>query len=236
MDKINLCIDIGNTSTKAALFSENKEVDFIKPFSANHLVELRKQYELNILVSKTGANSELESMLEESHFLTHHTPIPIQLDYATPHTLGRDRIATAVGAYYMNREAAWLIIDLGTCLTIDILADGVFRGGLISPGVQMRFQAMHEFTAGLPLVKGDYTTSFPGKTTEESMQVGVSTSIGYEIDGYIREVNKQFDRVNIVDCSSRNIDFAFEVKNEIFARPKLVLEGLNQIIEYNAKK
>jgi len=180
MDKINLCIDIGNTSTKAAVYRNGVEIDYKKPFTAKHLKELRQKNEVNILVSKTGSNPDLEKLLVESDYLSHQTPLPITLDYKTPHTLGRDRIATAVGTYSMNSSCAWLIIDLGTCLTIDLLYDGTFHGGLISPGVPMRLKAMNAFTAGLPLVDYNYDIQFPGKTTKESLQVGVCQSIFYE--------------------------------------------------------
>jgi type III pantothenate kinase len=119
---------------------------------------------------------------------------------------------------------------------MDLVVDGVFQGGLISPGVGMRLKAMNHFTAGLPLVDMDYSQNFPGKSTEESLQVGVCQSINHEINGYVRQLNSQFSDLKIVDCSSINIFFDKEVKNEIFARPKLVVEGLNHIIEYNVKK
>lgn len=233
---MNLCIDIGNTSTKASLFKDGKEVKYIKPFTVNHLAEISKEFDFRVLVSRSGTDEALESVLEESDFLSHKTSIPIDLDYKTPETLGRDRIATGVGAYMMDKNATWLIIDLGTCLTMDLLENGIFRGGLISPGVDMRLRAMNHFTAGLPHVEMDYEQKFPGKSTEESLQVGVCQSIGYEINGYIRQLNAKFDNLKIVDCSSRNIFFEKEVKNEIFARPKLVVEGLNHILEYNVKK
>ncbi|PCJ65672.1 MAG: hypothetical protein COA58_09715 [Bacteroidetes bacterium] len=236
MDKINLCIDIGNTSTKAAVYQNGIEVEYIKPFAVSDLLRLQKEKEIEILVSKTGSNPDLELLLESSHFLSHETNLPISIDYKTPSTLGRDRIATAVGAYNLDDKVAWLVIDLGTCLTIDLVYNGAFHGGLISPGVDMRLKAMNAYTSGLPLVDYNYEIKFPGKTTEESMQVGVCQSVIHEINGYIHQMNQRFSDFKIVDCSSMKLHFDKEVKNEIFARPKLVVEGLNNIIQYNAKK
>jgi len=235
MAKMNLCIDIGNTSTKAALYQDGKLVEYHKPFGVHQLEEYRKK-KATVLVSASGKNAVLEKHLAKDEYLTHNTKLPIKLEYETPHTLGRDRIATAVGAYALDPNATWLIIDLGTCLTLDLLHNGTFKGGLISPGVQMRFQAMNSFTAGLPLVEQDYKIPFPGKSTEQSLQVGVCQSIGYEIEGYIRQMNELYKDIKIVDCSSIKLHFGKEVKNEIFARPKLVVEGLNYILENNAKK
>ena len=235
MDKMNLCIDIGNTSTKAAAYRDGELVAYHKPFGVDQLKEYRQQG-VRVVVSASGKNPELEAFLVEEEYLWHTTPLPIAIDYDTPHTLGSDRIAAAVGAFAIDSEATWMIIDLGTCLTLDLLHKETFLGGIISPGVEMRFKAMSEYTSGLPLAEPNYEIIFPGKTTEQSLQVGVCQSIGYEMEGYIRQINEVYNDVKIVHCSSVHLDFGKEVKNEIFARPNLVVEGLNYILEYNAKK
>ena len=241
MDKMNLCIDIGNTSTKAALYQHGQEIRYLKPFALDTYKELENEFNrLHVLVCKTGENVGLEAYITEtkgeSAFLNPETKLPISLNYKTPHTLGRDRIATAVAAHYLDKEATWLVIDLGTCLTLDLVYKGCFEGGLISPGVNMRLKAMNQFAAGLPLVEYDYNVTFPGKNTSESLQVGVCRGIEYEINGHIGQLNARYEHLRVVDCSSIQLHFVKEVKNKIFARPKLVLEGLNHIIEYNAKK
>jgi type III pantothenate kinase len=235
MASLNLCIDIGNTTTKAALYKAGIELKYYPLFTVKDFEEIIKNQEVRILVSKTGSNALLEEKLSEENYLSHKTALPIELNYDTPETLGADRIATAVGAFAMSKEAAWLVIDLGTCLTIDLVANGSFEGGVISPGAAMRFKAMHEFTAALPQVKFNNKVSFPGKTTEESMQVGVYQSIVNEIKGYVGQLEQQFKALKIVDCSRFKIDFDKEVKKEIFARPKLVLEGLNFLLEQNVQ-
>lgn len=235
MDKVNLCIDIGNTNTKAALYKNGVEIKHHWKLSVEKLREYIKEFEPTILVSKSGSNEDVEAMLEKEQYLTHETPLPITLDYKTPETLGPDRIATAVGAFSMDADSNWVIIDLGTCLTLDLLQNGVYQGGLISPGIAMRFRAMDEFTAALPLANYDKEVQFPGKSTQESLQVGVGRGIVNEINGFVGQLNTRLGSLKIVDCSSIPIDFDKEVKNEIFARPKLVLEGLNSIIEHNNK-
>lgn len=236
MESLNLCIDIGNTVTKAAVFSNNQLLEYFEPFTVDKLEILRRKYHLTILTTRSGSNHELEKELKAEEYISHLIDLPIEIEYDTPATLGRDRISAAVGAYMMDPKASWLVIDLGTCLTMDLLANGIFQGGLISPGVQMRLLAMNHYTADLPIVDMNYEVSFPGKTTEESLQVGVCQSIQYEILGYIRQLNNKIKDLKIVDCSSHNIGFDKEVKNEIFARPKLVLEGLHHILTYNAQE
>ncbi len=227
---MNLCIDIGNTSTKAALYEGEREIEYYNPFTSDHFKQIVADFRPKVLVSKTGTDSEIEELLEPRHYLSDSTDMPIELNYDTPETLGPDRIATAVGAYSISKDSDWLIVDLGTCLTIDWLSKSTFNGGIISPGLDMRFRAMNEFTSALPLIKFNNKVTFPGKSTEQSMQVGVYQSVVHEILGYVRQLNTQIGELKIVDCSRHKIDFAKELKNEIFARPKLVLEGLNYLL------
>jgi len=233
MDKISLCIDIGNTTTKAGVFKQGEMIDYIKPFTHKHFEELFHEG-VAILVSKTGENPKLEELLSDEHYLSYQTPIPIKLNYNTPETLGDDRIAAAVGAHFFIPDSTCLIIDIGTCLTIDLLHQSEFLGGVISPGMDIRFKAMNQFTTGLPLVAIDDTKKFPGKSTVESIQVGVSQSIRNEILGYIQEQNELYNSLKIIFCGENIFHFDKVIKNEIFARPKLVLEGLNQIIQHHA--
>lgn len=233
MGKINLCIDIGNTSTKAGVFIDGQMTEYIKPFTHQHFSDIFDE-NVQVLVSKTGLNPELERLLSNEHYLSHESPIPLELIYDTPETLGPDRIAAAVGAYYMDANSSWLIIDIGTCITLDLLNKNRFLGGMISAGSAIRLRAIREYTAGLPLVKMDESKKFPGKSTEESIQVGVSQSIRHEIMGYINQQNQSYDSLKIVFCNENSLHFDKVVKNEIFARPNLVLEGLNYIIQNHA--
>lgn len=236
MDNLRLCIDIGNTVTKAGLFQEGIMRDFYSNFSIEDLRSIRETHgNVPIMVARSGKNDALESELDPGQFLTADTPMPMHLEYDTPETLGPDRIAAALGAYAIDSNATWVIVDLGTCLTLDLLHDGRFEGGMISPGIEMRFKAMHQFTSALPRVEFNNKVTFPGKSTTESMQVGVFQSIQYEIQGYVRQLRASFDKVNIVDCSRYSVDFDIAIKNEIFARPNLVLEGLNYLLEQNGK-
>ena len=229
---MNLCIDIGNTTTKAAIFKDDVLIEFFKPFTADDFKKIKPE-NFRILVSKTGRNTELEKLLTEEVYLTDKTSLPIELEYITTETLGSDRISAAVGAFALNAKSTWLIIDMGTCLTMDLLRYDRFLGGMISPGISMRYKAMHEYTAGLPLVEHDDNVSFPGKSTEQAIQIGVSLSIKYEIMGYIGDLMKTNPDLKIIFCDNQWIDFDKETKNEIFAHPNLVLEGLNYIIQHH---
>ena len=102
------------------------------------------------------------------HLLSYRSRLPITIDYDTPETLGMDRVAAAVGARVLSSSKdPLLVVDAGSCITIDLLdQNDVYRGGAIAPGLRMRFRALHEFTAALPLVDSDEQyTSLAGRNT-----------------------------------------------------------------------
>ena len=237
MDYLNLCIDIGNTSSKAALYNNGKEVKYYSDFNALQLNDAILNYSCKVLVSKSGFNKELEGELQNLDYynlLSYKLPLPIKLEYETPETLGADRIASSVAANALYPNTNLVILDLGTCLTLDFIdASGVFKGGLIAPGIQMRLDSMHEFTAALPKVNINTTVKFPGKSTDESMQVGSYQSVMYEIKGYLNWLTEQYLDLIIVDCSRERLHFDKEDNYKIFAHPNLVLLGLDIILNYN---
>lgn len=156
---MNLLIDLGNTRAKAALCDGGRfvAVETAERPDAAWLGALLARYPVRraILSSTRGAADELWRLLAErvpgAVRFTPETPVPIAVDYATPRTLGRDRVAAAIGAVTLYGGRDLLIVDFGTALTIDFVsADGTFRGGTISPGVESRFRALHDYTASLP--------------------------------------------------------------------------------------
>lgn len=234
---MNLCVDIGNTNSKAGLFQGQELLRYFEHFSEESLLEIEDSVK-RVMVSRSGSDPIVEQALSARgwlNLLNYQTSMPIELNYKTPDTLGSDRIAAAVGARSIYPDQTVLIIDLGTCLTIDLLSSkGQFQGGLIAPGLEMRLKAMHEFTASLPLVDLDMNITFPGKSTAESMQVGVVQSVIYEIQGYVSAMSEQFESLIVVDCSGNPLDFEKAGNFKIFAHPKLVLQGLNVLANYNA--
>ena len=85
--------------------------------------------------------------------LTHAVNTPFKNRYASPETLGMDRLALATAAFYHNKEGNTLVIDAGTCITYDLVtAQEGYLGGAISPGVSMRYKALNAQTSKLPLL------------------------------------------------------------------------------------
>ena len=227
-----LCADIGNTRTKAALFKGQDLLDFSENLKVEQLRVWLEQ-KPRCLVSKTGSNSEIEQFFTNAQYLNHKTQMPISLDYNTPESLGPDRIAAAIGAYSMGADCDWLILSMGTCITLDLLENGVFKGGLISPGIRTRYKAMHEFTDALPEAQPNPDVKFPGKSTIESLQVGVNESVVNEISGFVNRISSDNPKIKLIQHGGDILNFGNALKIEIFARPKLVLEGLNYLLHHH---
>ena len=238
-----MVIDIGNTRMKVALFVKN-ELDGVLTFSNRahkqvaELIE-NAQAQRGIISNVTNLPQPVSEVFQENLKIlefNHTTRLPIEIDYSTPTSLGTDRIANAVGAYKAYPKTNVLIIDFGTCIKFDVItAKGVFKGGAISPGVQMRFKAMHQMTGMLPLIKewSENDEHWPGKNTKGSMVSGVIEGIHAEILRYIDLGNEHYNKLTVIATGG---DFSFfdkAFKNIIFANPYLTLHGLHEILLYN---
>ena len=242
---INLVIDIGNSRTKLALFNQH-DLMFsvpIEQLTVSHLKMLKDEHpQLNqaILSSVKPVDDEILQFLSESFDLfielDHQTKLPIKNLYETPETLGKDRIAAAVGANEFFPDQNLLIIDAGTAITYDLVSEkNEFIGGNISPGLQMRFKALNQFTGKLPLVS--YSDEFQdiGRNTTEAIRAGVQNGILYEIAQTIELFNKNYQNLQIVMTGGDSIFFDKKLNYTIFVHFNITLIGLNRILEHNAK-
>jgi type III pantothenate kinase len=194
----------------------------------------------SILCSVVNHEEGIEALLaERSHFfkLDSKTPLPIINAYHSPESLGADRIAAVTGAHTDKPENGNLVIVMGTCITYNFIAkNGAFRGGAISPGFQMRLDAMHHFTDGLPQVPREGDTLLLGYDTATCMRSGAVFGIASEIDGMIAAFNKEYGTdFNAVLTGGDAPFFARHIKSGIFADPQLILKGLYQILKHNAR-
>lgn len=236
---MNLCIDIGNTKTKLGLFDKNelKEV-FV---SGKSIEEITRTHKIqNAIVSITGANDELIATLQQKGvaviLLSHLLRLPIQILYSTPETLGADRIAGTVAANSFFPNTHVLKIDFGTCITFDFVNNrNQYLGGAISPGMMMRFKALNNYTSKLPLVDPARFNNYylTGTDTSTSILSGVVNGIKNEVQGIIKEYNQRYGTLKVVTTGGDAAMFATVMESEIFARPYLVLEGLNIILNHN---
>jgi type III pantothenate kinase len=242
----NLIIDIGNTRTKIALFNEhdlmfNVSMDRLTPRQVMMLKEEHEQLNSAILSSVKPADEELLEVLnrqfDQFMELDHSTALPIENLYATPETLGKDRLAAAVGANELFPDTNLLVIDAGTAITYDLVsAKNQFIGGNISPGLEMRFKALNHFTGKLPLVSPRDNFNAIGKNTEEAIRAGVQNGIIFEMEQTIEFFNRNYQNLQIIMTGGDSNFFDKKLNYTIFVHFNLTLIGLNRILEYNAKK
>lgn len=236
----NLIIDIGNTRTKAAVFEGDKLVLERSFQETSELKEFSKNIEFDHCIVSSVTAVDLESILDfEFHLLNKNTDLPIDNCYATPETLGVDRKAAAVGGRVILEKGPVLVIDLGSCITYEVLNEkNQYLGGAISPGLNMRFKAMHTQTARLPLVslEGVESLKWIGDSTESGLRAGVYFGVQFEMEGFIQAYSSQHQDLKVIICGGDSKFFESLTKDHIFVIPNLVLFGLNRILTYNVNK
>jgi type III pantothenate kinase len=242
---MNLVIDIGNTRTKFSVFNRGEVLITVpvEEFSPANIEMLKQEYEdLNkvILSSVKDYPDKLRNSLQQNFDivieLNADTPLPVQNCYRTPETLGKDRIAAVVGAYDLYPGTNVLVIDAGTAITYDLLtAEGKYLGGNISPGLEMRFKALNQFTGKLPRIeKADYNKLF-GTTTEQAIRAGVQNGTVYEVDTTISTFKEFYKNLKVIITGGDAEFFDNKLKNSFFVHFNLISLGLNRILEHNGE-
>lgn len=166
--------------------------------------------------------------------LDHKTKLPFKNLYKTPKTLGKDRLAAIAGAQKLFPKKACLVFDIGTCMTADLInSKSEYLGGNISPGTHLRLKSMNDYTSALPLVKDKINKDFIGKTTKLALQNGGIYGLIFEIEGFICRAEREFGPINVILTGGDAFRFGELLECKKFVEPKLVLIGLNTIIEYN---
>ncbi len=240
-----LCIDWGNTLVKAGVADATGNFIAQESFRADEaqerllaLIQSQKP-RASILCSVVNHDEQIEAMLSEhTHFvkLGPRTPLPIMNAYFSSDTLGMDRLAAVAGAHAEHPDKNNLVVAMGTCITYNfILKNGAFRGGAISPGYQMRLDAMHHFTDGLPEVPREGATLLLGYDTATCMRSGVVFGIAAEIDGMVADFMNEYGEFHAVLTGGDAPFFARHIKSGIFADPQIILKGLYQILKHNVR-
>lgn len=231
---MNLAIDIGNTAMKWATFEGHSLIDS-GVWSAES--EPWKDVD-NAVVCASGDLSKYQQLFASFHFpLTYfnaNSPLPIRLDYKTPETLGPDRIAAACGAWAVHPGKDCLVIDAGTCITVDFLDhEGIYHGGAIMPGLGMNLRALHTFTAKLPLITLDGVTKVPvlGRSTEESILAGTLGATMLALAGYVALYRQKCPELQVLLTGGDADRLTAAGASGWELQPHLTLIGLNATAE-----
>ena len=240
MNKI-LTIDIGNTKAKYAVFNDKNivETDVFNPLSDDlkHLLQRHPNINKGIISSVGGMVQDYLRQLEniEVIVLNSETRLPFALTYKEKSKIGADRLALVAAAYAEKPHQNSLVIDIGTCITYDILTDDdQHLAGPISPGMQLRFKAMHEHTALLPLCEPTRNElKLICNDTVECLQSGVQLGILHEIKEFIHRYSLKFNDLSVFITGGDNIFLQNTLNNCNFAGSNFMFEGLRFILEYN---
>ena len=239
---MNLIIDEGNTAFKFAIFRYDLIVAsaVFKPVERQEMHSWISDYLTSIkhvIVSSVVDNGlDLLRYKFNEIRLNEYTPIPLINKYETISTLGRDRLANAVGVWYKNPDQNSLVIDLGTCIKYDLVnRKSEYLGGNISPGIEMRFNSLNHFTAKLPLLKKSKIDLSFGKDTKSSILNGVEQGVYHEINGFIQQYKDDFSELTIFMTGGDANFFDKPFICDIFAHSDLTLFGLNKILTYNVQ-
>lgn len=243
---MNLTIDTGNTRTKYAVFDGGTILATGIMDNTQQYLSLLEQYPIKAVISSSvGQAIDFQDTTPKTiNFYTLNSKLPLQilLDYDTPSTLGPDRIAAAVGATIIFPEQNCLVIDAGTCITIDLVDEyGAYCGGAIMPGFSMKFNALHTFTEKLPLLHLSDSAELPettGKTTDESILSGVVNGTLFEIEGFVNHYNSEYKdlQIAITGGDAQLLSELLKDKLRHTVSKDLTLIGLNKILEYNEKQ
>lgn len=240
-----LAIDIGNTRIKSAVFEKDMLLELHVFKKEDFLLEiekiLKKHQTIHVLVvSSVGSlgKSDFEKLSHrvKIHFISRDQLFPFINKYESPQTLGIDRMVLVAGAVLKYPEQNVLIIDAGTCVTYDVVdASKAYFGGAISPGLRLRYEAMHQYTSKLPLLAKEEPENLIGNTTNQSMHSGVVNGLTFEIDGYITALTTQKENFIIILTGGDANFLAVRLKNTIFANSNFLLESLNELYQYQIK-
>jgi type III pantothenate kinase len=239
--KKTLCFDFGNTRLKCGIFEKDVFIEeIILPDSDIATIEslLQKyQPQNSILSSVIQHNEAIELVLSEKtrfHKLSHLTTLNFSAAVGKPESIGADRLALIAAAVHFYPGKNNLVIGLGTCITYNFINQyNQFMGGAISPGMELRFKSMHDYTALLPLVKKEWNFPVIAYDTKTNMQSGVIAGITFEIDGFIDYYAERYGNFNVVLTGGDSAYFAGQLKNKIFADLNFLFKGLYAISEVN---
>ena len=236
-----LCLDFGNTRKKVAVFKESEiqETIILKDDETVAIAELLVKYtpEHTILSSVIIHDPIIETLLAEKsrfHKLSAVTKINFTIPVGKPETIGADRLALIAAAVHFYPEKNNLIIGLGSCITYNFVNQyHQFLGGGISPGMDMRFKAMHDFTALLPLEKETWNYPLIGYDTRTNLQSGVLHGMAAEIDGIVGKYGEKYSNFNVVLTGGNSSYFAGQLKTRIFADHNFLFKGLYALSQLN---
>lgn len=239
IDFEDFVIDAGNTTLKIGLFKDSENIETLRInysdfFSSDILKTISNKKGILSSVLTTEQTQELLSVLENCRLLNASLKLPIEIEYDSIQTLGKDRLCNVVAAWKLNTNNPSCVIDLGTCIKFDFVnSNGTYQGGSISPGLHLRYKSLNDYTGLLPLLSETNKTTLIGSSTKHSIHSGVLNGMQAEIQGFIDQYTQQFPQLTFFVTGGDSKYFDIHSKNNIFVVENLTLLGLYQILLLN---
>ena len=240
-----LVVDVGNSRIKAAVFEEDilLEIFIFTKIELEKKIEniLKKFQKVSDLVISSVGDVDKQAILAFAsvvnvNFISNTNAFPFENKYSTPKTLGIDRMVLAAGAVLTFPNQNRLVIDAGTCVTYDFIdKENNYLGGAIAPGIRLRYESLHNYTAKLPFLTLEHPKDLIGNSTPDSIHSGVVNGLVYEIDGFITDYKSRYSNFIIILTGGDTDFLAKRLKNTIFANSNFLLESLNQTFQYKIK-
>ena len=240
---MKLVLDIGNTLGKLVVYDQEDEV-FKTQFELGEMHATLIELFLNfpeitqaILCSVVSIEPQIQLFLKEKTILlkvNSQLKLPFENRYETPETLGADRIGLVAAAVFKYPGKNCLVVDAGSCVTYDFISsNGIYMGGAISPGLQMRFKAMHEHTNKLPFVTLKEEFIAIGANTQNSILAGAVNGLVFEIEGWQSSLERTYEDLTLILTGGDAQFLSKRLKNTIFAHSNFLVQGLRQLLDYN---
>lgn len=236
-----LVIDAGNTSVKAGYFNADRLIE-VQRFTMKELKKLsiwtnslgNPPSALSSVLSKAETNAIL-NLFENCFVVSNDTQFPFKINYSSPNTLGIDRLCNASYILKHSTTQFAVSIDIGTCIKFDLveMTKG-YLGGSISPGIDLRYKSLNDYTGNLPLLSNKTAPKLVGTSTELSIGSGVLNGLKHEIISMMEQYRADFSNLTFFMTGGDASFFDFEPKNDIFADENLTVKGLYEIYKHNA--
>jgi type III pantothenate kinase len=235
-----LVIDVGNTRIKTAVFEQYNMLELVvtdKKQIQKDVEVFSSKYRIETVFISSVGDFDVKMLKFPKYVsiinLSSKYKFPFTNHYATPHSLGVDRMVLAAGAVLQFPKKNRLVIDAGTCITYDYIDEkDNYLGGAISPGFKLRYESLHNYTAKLPLLNFEEPKNSIGNSTDSAIHSGVVNGVINEIEGFISDFKKQNKNFTIILTGGDAVFLAKRLKSTIFANSNFLLESLAYLYQY----
>ena len=240
---MNLILDFGNSLTKYFFVNDDKILErgsFPSSKFDQNILGIKSKRDTEKLIYSSVINikrKQLSDVFNNTMIISlkdKDLKLPFTNQYKDE-TLGEDRVALVSAGLNLYPDKDLLIIDIGTCITYDLVSSNKeYIGGSISPGFNLRYSSLHDYTSNLPKLNFMPIESIIGESTEEHIHAGVFNGVIGEINYNITRHKNDLPNIETIICGGGANFLLNKIKNVIFADQDFLAHGLNHILQINS--